>query len=102
MPRKQEADAQTILRIGIVASLFAAGLALAAWSLGLDVQSPEDDTPSNMPDDPRISVLGEMADRVSESSGAAVSRRYHGHVWTHNDQGNGARIFAVTPRGEPG
>lgn len=100
MPRKQEADAQTILRIGIVASLFAAGLSIAAWSLGLDVQSPEDDAPSNIPDDPRISVLGEMADRVSESSGIAVSRRYDGVVWTHNDQGNRARIFAISVNGE--
>jgi hypothetical protein len=100
VPRKQEADAQTILRIGIVAALFAGGLSLAAWSLGLEVQSPEDDTPSNLPDDPRISVLGEMAGRVSESSGVAVSRRYEGVVWTHNDQGSSARLYAVSHDGE--
>jgi hypothetical protein len=33
--------------------------------------------------------------RVVESSGLAVSRRHPGVVWTHNDSGDAARLFAV-------
>jgi hypothetical protein len=33
--------------------------------------------------------------RVVESSGLAVSRRHQGVLWTHNDSGDAARVFAV-------
>jgi hypothetical protein len=33
--------------------------------------------------------------RVVESSGLAVSRRHDGVLWTHNDSGDAARVFAV-------
>ena len=33
--------------------------------------------------------------RVVESSGLAVSRRHPGVIWTHNDSGDAARLFAV-------
>jgi hypothetical protein len=33
--------------------------------------------------------------RVVESSGLAVSRRHPGVLWTHNDSGDAARVFAV-------
>jgi hypothetical protein len=41
-------------------------------------------------------VLLRIADqRVVESSGLAVSRRHAGVLWTHNDSGDAARVFAV-------
>jgi hypothetical protein len=101
LPRRQQADASTILRIGIVASVVAGALALGAWALGVDVE-PENveareslDPPSALPDDARITVLGEMSDRIRESSGIAVSRQHDGVAWTHNDQGREAQIFAI-------
>lgn len=36
---------------------------------------------------------------VREASGVAVSRRYPGVVWTHNDSGGAPEIFAVNPAG---
>jgi hypothetical protein len=33
--------------------------------------------------------------RIVESSGLAVSRRHPGVLWTHNDSGDAARLFAV-------
>ena len=33
--------------------------------------------------------------RIVESSGLALSRRHPGVVWTHNDSGDAARLFAV-------
>ena len=37
--------------------------------------------------------------RIVESSGLAVSRRHPGVVWTHNDSGDQARLFAVESDG---
>lgn len=42
---------------------------------------------------------GSLPDRVSESSGVAVSRRYPGVLWTHNDSGHDPLIFAVDSTG---
>jgi hypothetical protein len=39
-----------------------------------------------------------LDDRVTESSGLAVSRRHPGVVWTANDSGDSGRIFAVDTR----
>lgn len=38
--------------------------------------------------------------RIGESSGLAASGRHPGVVWTHNDSGDGPRLFAVGPAGE--
>jgi hypothetical protein len=41
-------------------------------------------------------VVTRLADpRIVESSGLALSRRHPGVVWTHNDSGDQARLFAV-------
>jgi hypothetical protein len=37
--------------------------------------------------------------RITESSGLAASARHHGVLWTHNDSGDSARIFAIDPDG---
>jgi hypothetical protein len=37
--------------------------------------------------------------RILESSGLALSRRHPGVLWTHNDSGDRARLFAVGPDG---
>jgi hypothetical protein len=37
--------------------------------------------------------------RIVESSGLALSRRHPGVLWTHNDSGDQARLFAVGPDG---
>ncbi len=37
---------------------------------------------------------------LSESSGVAVSRSQHGVIWTHNDSGDGALIYATNLVGE--
>ncbi|KAA1261017.1 hypothetical protein LF1_35600 [Rubripirellula obstinata] len=39
--------------------------------------------------------------RIRESSGLAFSRRSPGHVWTHNDSGDKARLFALDIHGKP-
>jgi hypothetical protein len=45
-------------------------------------------------------VATRLADpRIVESSGLALSRRHPGVVWTHNDSGDQARLFAVGPDG---
>ncbi|MGV3486323.1 MAG: hypothetical protein ACO1RT_18025 [Planctomycetaceae bacterium] len=36
---------------------------------------------------------------LTESSGLAASNRSPGHFWTHNDSGDGARLFAVNTQG---
>ncbi|MCL6623902.1 MAG: hypothetical protein K6T17_04685, partial [Fimbriimonadales bacterium] len=38
--------------------------------------------------------------RVRESSGVAVSRRYSGVYWTHNDSGDGPHLYAFDSRGK--
>jgi hypothetical protein len=44
----------------------------------------------------RAEVLLRIGDpRVVESSGLAASRRHAGVLWTHNDSGDAARLFAV-------
>jgi hypothetical protein len=45
---------------------------------------------------PGAVVATRLADpRIVESSGLALSRRHPGVVWTHNDSGDEARLFAV-------
>ncbi|MCK7594153.1 hypothetical protein [Pseudomarimonas salicorniae] len=38
--------------------------------------------------------------RVGEISGFAASHRHPGIIWTHNDSGDRAKLFALDPRGE--
>jgi hypothetical protein len=48
----------------------------------------------------RAEVLLRIGDpRVVESSGLAASRRHPGVLWTHNDSGDAARLFAIGPDG---
>lgn len=43
--------------------------------------------------------LGQLSsERIDEASGLVVSRRY-GVLWTHNDSGDRARLFAIDQRG---
>ncbi|MBU0552499.1 hypothetical protein KKB55_03700 [Myxococcota bacterium] len=44
--------------------------------------------------------VAEYADpRIDEPSGLVASRRHAGVYWTHNDSGDGPRLFAVTAEG---
>lgn len=47
----------------------------------------------------RGAAHGWLDARIDESSGLAVSRRHEGVLWTHNDSGDVARLFAVGPTG---
>lgn len=40
------------------------------------------------------------SDRIRESSGLAASRRYPGHLWTHNDSGDDARVYLLNSKGK--
>ncbi len=40
-----------------------------------------------------------MLAEIPEASGLAVSRRNHGLLWTHNDSGSAAVLFAIDPAG---
>ncbi len=39
-------------------------------------------------------------ERINESSGLAASRRHPGFLWTHNDSGDGPRLFLVGTAGQ--
>lgn len=77
----------------------------------VDAEPPDavvdDDPPDAAPlvpcplyDEPR--ETGDVLDReVREASGIAESRRNPGVLWTHNDSGDRARLFALTIEGEP-
>ncbi len=46
-------------------------------------------------------VVGKIAsDRVSESSGIAVSRCQAGVIWTQNDSGDGPFVYAINEKGD--
>ena len=46
-----------------------------------------------------IEVLGEMDPALRESSGLAVSTRYGGVIWSHNDSGDEATVYALDSGG---
>jgi hypothetical protein len=51
-------------------------------------------------DAPSAQVSGLLTDeRLHEVSGLAASRRHDGTLWAHNDGGNGAFLYAISPRG---
>lgn len=37
--------------------------------------------------------------RLNESSGLVASRKFPGFLWTHNDSGDSARVFLLSPQG---
>ena len=52
--------------------------------------------PASAQEVPGAEVVMRLQDpRIVESSGLALSRRHPGVVWTHNDSGDQARLFAV-------
>jgi len=52
--------------------------------------------PASAQEQPGAVVATRLEDpRIVESSGLALSRRHPGVVWTHNDSGDQARLFAV-------
>jgi hypothetical protein len=66
-----------------------AAAALLAVLLGLVV-------PASAQEQDQAVVATRLADpRIVESSGLALSRRHPGVIWTHNDSGDQARLFAV-------
>jgi hypothetical protein len=42
----------------------------------------------------------QLAPEIRESSGIVASRRHAGVLWTHNDSGNEAEVFAIAPTGQ--
>lgn len=49
----------------------------------------------------RLEIVGQIdAPAIDESSGLALSHNHPGILWTHNDSGDSARIFAITPDGK--
>jgi hypothetical protein len=50
--------------------------------------------------EPQQSVFKVMDQRVLEISGLEASLRYPGHYWVHNDSGDEARLFLLSPTGE--
>ena len=50
--------------------------------------------------EPKIEKLGTLPPALAESSGVAASRTQPGVLWTHNDSGGGARLFALSAAGE--
>jgi hypothetical protein len=56
--------------------------------------------PASAQEVPGAEVVLRLRDpRIVESSGMALSRRHDGVLWTHNDSGDRARLFAVGPDG---
>lgn len=47
----------------------------------------------------QVGVVQQAA--VNEASGLAAGRASPGVLWMHNDSGDSARVFAMTPQGEP-
>ncbi len=78
-----------------------------AWLAGSLVACASGARPLDVPIDGGGSGLGKRferytiaAEEIAESSGLVASRRYDGVLWTHNDSGDSARIFAIGRRGE--
>lgn len=52
-------------------------------------------------DDTKVEYRALISDpRVDEISGFAASRRHPGVIWTHNDSGEKARLYALGPSGD--
>jgi len=62
----------------------------------LDAPSEVADAPSACPPWPDPRVAGNLDDtNLGEASGLAASRRHPGVLWSHNDSGDAARVFAI-------
>jgi hypothetical protein len=71
---------------------------LAALLAALALAGPA--VPASAQEVPGAQVAMRLRDpRIVESSGLAVSHRHPGVLWTHNDSGDRARLFAVGPDG---
>jgi hypothetical protein len=71
---------------------------LAALLAALALACPA--VPASAQEVPGAEVAMRLRDpRIVESSGLALSRRHPGVLWTHNDSGDRARLFAVGPDG---
>jgi hypothetical protein len=49
--------------------------------------------------EPRIERLGRLPKELAESSGVAASRAQPGVLWTHDDSGGGAKLYAIDAQG---
>ena len=99
------------LLIGLATLVLFALVTLGAWAF-LDVTSiartepaiPDDASDSfdaltgSEGDTARVVSLGTLSPELDESSGVAVSRRYDGVVWSHND-GDDPVLYALRPDG---
>ncbi len=66
-------------------------IVLVSFSMGVQAACPEFQSGQ---------VSGTVqTDQLTEASGLAASRRNPGVFWAHNDSGDTARIFALTPEG---
>jgi hypothetical protein len=78
------------------------GLAAALAACVATAPQPRDAPPGG---DDRLAAAVETAiytidaPEISESSGLVASRRHDGVLWTHNDSGDDARIFAIDREG---
>jgi hypothetical protein len=64
-----------------------------------DGEPPSFDRANSPYDEPKI--IGKIqSDEITESSGIAASRCQPDLIWTHNDSGDGAFIFAMNPAGK--
>lgn len=50
---------------------------------------------------PAVEAGAVQSNQVLEASGLVASRQHPGVLWTHNDSGDSARIFAMTTTGKP-
>jgi hypothetical protein len=75
--------------------LIAAGLAIvaAAWAL------PARAVPARAEETPPTVDRVIRDPRIGESSGLVAGLRHPGYLWTHNDSGNPARLYAIAPSG---
>lgn len=77
------------------------GIAAAALVLGSPVVAQTAANAAPRPPAPQVERLGTLRDpHLVESSGVAASRAHPGILWTHNDSGDSARIYALTLAGE--
>lgn len=107
MSTRPHTNRTTILQVGIAAALLFAVTVLisAAFAEGVGGAAefgagtaPAGDSATDGTQD-RVTVLGRMDGRVSESSGVAVSTTHPGVLWTHNDGSEGS-LHAISLDGE--
>lgn len=99
------------LIIGLTTLLIFVAVTLGAWAflevdgilvprpaMGEDAEESFSDLTGTAGDTARVVQLGTLTPDLDESSGVAVSRRYEGVVWSHND-GSENSLFAIRPDG---